>query len=141
VNEGPREPVCHVFAQPDFPGKTGVLIEVNGEDPVPPLCPLMVITSAPALATPAAMMPTPERKRVSRRCGRADHGAQVVDQLSEIFDAVNVVMRRRRNQRGACVACRMRAMYSLTFLAGNWPPSPGFEPCAILISSSSAWTR
>ena len=36
------------------------------------------------------------------------------------------------------VACRMRAMYSLTFFAGNWPPSPGFEPCAILISSSSA---
>src|SRR5437762_6827145 len=29
------------------------------------------------------------------------HGAQVVDQLREVFDAVNIVMRRRRNQRGA----------------------------------------
>ncbi len=34
-------------------------MEVNGEEPVPPLWPLMVMTSAPALATPAAMMPTP----------------------------------------------------------------------------------
>jgi hypothetical protein len=36
------------------------LIEVSGEEPVPPLWPLMVMTSAPALATPAAIMPTPE---------------------------------------------------------------------------------
>jgi len=61
--------------------------------------------------------------------------------LREVFNAVNIVMRRRRNQRSAGVACRMRAMYSLTLRAGNWPPSPGLEPWAILISSSSAWTR
>src|SRR5258707_6250946 len=29
------------------------------------------------------------------------HGAQVMDQLRQVFDAVNVVMRRRRNQRRA----------------------------------------
>src|SRR5260221_539442 len=39
------------------------------------------------------------------------------------------------------VAWRMRAMYSVTLRAGSCPPSPGLEPCAILISSSSARTR
>src|SRR3982075_1995281 len=33
--------------------------------------------------------------------GARIHGAQVMDQLREVFDAVNVVMRRRRNQRRA----------------------------------------
>ena len=28
-----------------------------------------------------------------------------------------------------------------TFLPGSWPPSPGFAPCATLISSWSAFTR
>src|ERR1700760_4773935 len=28
-----------------------------------------------------------------------------------------------------------------TLRPGNWPPSPGFAPCAILICSSSALTR
>ena len=28
-----------------------------------------------------------------------------------------------------------------TFLPGSWPPSPGLAPCAILISSWSAFTR
>ena len=36
------------------------VIEVAGEAPVPPLCPEMRITSALALATPAAIVPTPE---------------------------------------------------------------------------------
>jgi hypothetical protein len=36
------------------------LIEVAGEAPVPPLWPEIRITSAFALATPAAMVPTPE---------------------------------------------------------------------------------
>ena len=33
---------------------------------------------------------------------------------------------------------RRRAISSVTLCAGIWPPSPGFEPCAILIWSSSA---
>src|SRR3954454_21158624 len=37
--------------------------------------------------------------------------------------------------------CRRRAINGDTLEGGNWPPSPGFEPCAILISSSSARTR
>ena len=33
------------------------------------------------------------------------------------------------------------AMYALTFFPGNWPPSPGFAPCAILISNWSALAK
>ncbi len=37
--------------------------------------------------------------------------------------------------------CRIVAMYGDTLCPGSWPPSPGFEPCAILISSSHAAAR
>src|SRR5213594_3310948 len=37
--------------------------------------------------------------------------------------------------------CRRRAMRAVTLWPGSWPPSPGFDPWAILISSSSARTR
>jgi len=33
------------------------------------------------------------------------------------------------------------AISSKTLWLGNWPPSPGFAPCAILICRSSALTR
>ena len=36
---------------------------------------------------------------------------------------------------------RSRAMSPLTLWPGSWPPSPGFEPCAILISISFALAR
>src|SRR6266436_5335257 len=36
---------------------------------------------------------------------------------------------------------RTRAMFSSTLWPGNWPPSPGLAPCAILICRSSALTR
>ena len=39
------------------------------------------------------------------------------------------------------VECRRRAIRSVTFIPGSWPPSPGFAPCATLISSSSHWFR
>lgn len=32
-------------------------------------------------------------------------------------------------------------MYGLTFFPGSCPPSPGFAPCAIFISSCSAFTK
>src|ERR671936_224030 len=35
---------------------------------------------------------------------------------------------------------RSRAISGVTLCPGSWPPSPGFEPCAILICSSSAKT-
>ena len=66
---------------------------------------------------------------------------QVVDQLGEVFDRVDVVMRRRRDQPHAGIEWRMRAITSSTLWPGSWPPSPGLAPCAILICSSSALTR
>src|SRR5580693_877074 len=38
-------------------------------------------------------------------------------------------------------AWRRRAISSVTLWLGSWPPSPGFDPCAILISISSAWAK
>ncbi len=32
-------------------------------------------------------------------------------------------------------------MYAVALRPGSWPPSPGFEPCEILISSWSARAR
>ena len=39
------------------------------------------------------------------------------------------------------VEWRTRAMFLSTLWPGNWPPSPGLAPCAILICRSSALTR
>src|ERR1700739_1856829 len=39
------------------------------------------------------------------------------------------------------VECRTRAMTASTLCPGNWPPSPGLAPCAILICIMSALTR
>src|SRR5256885_1668897 len=41
------------------------------------------------------------------------------------------------NATPGCV-CRRRAISAVTLCPGSCPPSPGFEPCAILIWSSSA---
>ena len=116
VPPGPQAPVGpqdHPVAQvvrpsaPDAPrespishGSPANLIEVTGDAPVPPLCPEIRITSALAFATPAAIVPTPDwlhqlhadlRPRVDL--------LQVVDQLRQILDRVDVVVRRRRDQR------------------------------------------
>ena len=48
-----------VSATPSSHGRPACLIDVSGEAPVPPLQPLMCTTSARALTTPAAMVPTP----------------------------------------------------------------------------------
>ena len=34
--------------------------------------------------------------------------------------------------------CLSFAIWLSTLKPGNWPPSPGFDPCAILIWNSSA---
>ncbi len=67
---------------------------------------------------------------------------QIVDELCEIFDGVDVVMRRRRDQADAGGSNGARgAMVASTLWPGNWPPSPGFAPCAILICIMSELTR
>ena len=67
---------------------------------------------------------------------------EVVDELGEVLDRVDVVVRRRADQPDA----RRRvpgARHPRVDLAGpgSWPPSPGLAPCAILIWMSSAWVR
>jgi hypothetical protein len=51
--------VCCVSASPISQGLPACLIDESGEAPVPPSKPEMVTWSAFALATPAAMVPTP----------------------------------------------------------------------------------
>ena len=48
-----------VSARPSSQGMPACLMLVSGEAPVPPSWPLISTTSACALATPAAMVPTP----------------------------------------------------------------------------------
>nr|BFE89013.1 hypothetical protein GCM10020093_116140 [Planobispora longispora] len=47
------------LGQAELPGAPACLREVSGEAPVPPSCPEMSTTSAWALLTPAATVPTP----------------------------------------------------------------------------------
>ncbi len=92
-------------ARPSSHGAPTCLIEDSGEAPVPPACPERWMYEAPALATPAAMVPTP-------RAGdelHADPGArvdrpQVGDELGEVLDRVDVVVRRRADVRLARLA-------------------------------------
>ena len=51
--------VCCASAIPSSQGSPACLREVSGEAPVPPSNPEIKITSAFALATPAAIVPTP----------------------------------------------------------------------------------
>src|ERR1700694_4326858 len=90
------------FAQPDFPGKAGVLnggqwrragtaiVSADGDDV---RARLGYSRGNDADSGAGNEFYADARARI--------HGAQVVNQLREVFDAVNVVMRRRRNQRGA----------------------------------------
>ena len=51
--------VCWVSASPSSQGTPAAWIEDSGEAPVPPSWPAITTWSAPALATPAATVPTP----------------------------------------------------------------------------------
>src|SRR5882724_10443803 len=90
------------FAQTDFPGKPGVLdgserrgasaaiVAANGDDV---RAGLGDSGGDDANARAGNQLYTDAGARI--------HSAQVVDQLREVFNAVNIVMRRRRNQRSA----------------------------------------
>ena len=91
--------VCWVSARPSSQGPPACLSEVSGEAPVPPSWPEIRTTSACALETPAATVPTPDlgdQLHVHPR-GRV-RVLQVVDELGEVLDRVDVVVRRRRDQ-------------------------------------------
>ncbi len=91
--------VCWVSARPSSQGIPACLSEVIGAAPVPPSCPEMSTTSEWALATPAATVPTPDlgdqlHVDPGPRVGRL----QVVDELGDVLDRVDVVVRRRRDE-------------------------------------------
>ena len=70
-----------------------------GDAPVPPSWPAITMWSACAFTTPAATVPTPaSRRQLHADPRRRVRAAQVVDQLLEVLDRVDVVVRRRRDQ-------------------------------------------
>ena len=70
--------------------------------------------------------------------GRRVGVLEVVDELLEVLDRVDVVVRRREMRPTPGVECRVLAIHGYTFEPGSWPPSPGLAPWAILIWRSSA---
>ncbi len=60
----------------------------------------------------------------------------VVDELGEVLDGIGVVVRWGRDQFHTGVPPRAAAICTVTLGAGSCPPSPGFAPWPILISSS-----
>ncbi len=102
----PRSPfstkVCWVSARPISQGLPAWVSEVSGEAPVPPSKPEMVTWSARHLATPAATVPTPtsDTSLTEMRALLVD-ALEVADQLRQVFDGIDVVMRRRRDQADA----------------------------------------
>ena len=96
------------------------LIDESGDAPVPPESPEIVMRSACALATPAAIVPTPaSATSFTDTVARRVHALQIVDQLREIFDRVDVVMRRRRDQRHAGVEWRVLRDDRIDLVAGQ----------------------
>ena len=90
------------FGEAELPRHAAVLDQVSGDAPVPPSWPEISTTSACALATPAATVPTPasgDQLHVDARL--RVRVLQVVDQLRQILDRVDVVVRRRRDQADA----------------------------------------
>ena len=138
-----RTSVCCVSASPSSHGTPADTSEDCGEAPVPPSWPAITMWSACAFTTPAATVPTPaSAASFTRDARRRVRAAQVVDELLEVLDRVDVVVRRRRDQldAGRRVAQRGRC-WRRPCGPGSWPPSPGLAPCATLICSSSALTR
>ncbi len=67
---------------------------------------------------------------------------EVVDELLEVLDRVDVVVRRRADQADARASSAGSWRSTGTPCGpGSWPPSPGLAPWAILICRSSAFVR
>ncbi|CCY64901.1 putative uncharacterized protein [Prevotella sp. CAG:1124] len=142
----PRRPfftsVCCVSLMPisgEMPAKR--MLDA-GLAPVPPSAPDITMRSALALATPAAMVPTPLSAtsltliaafgltffRSNISCARSSMEYMSWWGGGEISDIPGIEW-------------RVLAITSSTLKPGSWPPSPGFAPCATLICISSAFTR
>jgi hypothetical protein len=74
-------------------------MEFLGAAPVPPSKEETRITWAPALATPAATVPTPcFGNQFNRNPGIGIGIFQVINQLGQILNGINIMVSRRRNK-------------------------------------------
>ena len=93
---------CCVSASPSSHGSPAFLIDESGLAPVPPSQPATWTTSASAFATPTATTPTPASATSFTDTAAAGCAcSEVEDELREVLDRVDVVVRRRRDQRDA----------------------------------------
>ncbi len=91
-----------VSARPSSQGAPACLIEVCGLAPVPPSCPLISTTSALPLADAGGDRAHADLGHQFDADPRLAVGVlQVVDQLRQVLDRIDVVMRRRRDQADA----------------------------------------
>ena len=82
-----------------LPGCPACLSDVSGLAPVPPSWPEMSTTSALAFDTPAATVPTPTSATSFTWIRALRVGVlEVVDELLEVLDGVDVVVRWRRDE-------------------------------------------
>ena len=108
-------------ARPSSQGRPACLIDESGEAPVPPSWPEMRMASACALATPAATVPDAHLGHELDADARPRVGVlEVVDELLEVLDGVDVVVRRRRDEAHARASSgAMRAMRLVDLVAGQ----------------------
>ena len=88
-----------VSAMPSSQGSPACLIDESGEAPVPPSWPLIRMTSAWALATPGGDRPDAHLgHELDGDPGVRVGVLEVVDQLGQVLDGVDVVVRGRADQ-------------------------------------------
>ena len=124
-----RTSVWCVSAMPSSQGMPACLMLVSGEAPVPPLSPEIRMLSACPLATPAAIVPTPTSE-TSLTLIRADGLAFFRSKMSwaEIFDRIDVVVRRRADQAHAGRRVPHGGDDLVDLAAGQFSPFAGLGP-------------
>ena len=100
---------------------------VTAAAPVPPVLPATLITSAPALATPTAMVPMPSDE-TSLTITRTRAALQ--SWISWARSSIEYVSWCGGGEMSSMpgVPPRAAAMSTVTLGAGSWPPSPGLAP-------------
>ena len=124
-------------------GMPTLLRIIVGAAPVPPRRPSMATMSAPARTMPLAMGATLCTAAILTETGLLVVGGLLegVDELAQVLDGVDVVVRRRREASVPSGIMRVREMSRVTFSPGRCPPMPGLAPWPILISSAAAAFR
>ena len=104
------------------------MIDDSGDAPVPPFAPEICTTSASAFTTPAAIVPTPaSRHELHRHVGDRVDLLQVVDELREVLDRVDVVVRRRRDEPDAGLGVPQPRDLGADLVAGQLPALAGLR--------------